>query len=168
MSTTVAREDVCCGGKASILDCRRCARFRGGDVEVDVADADAAAACAAICIWPRRRMVSKGRVMKRSNTEETKVQTEYVVGVRTGSMCKLERRKSGVEEDISVGRVLWRRVGAIREEGQIQERRLRRQGRIARGDWLIEVSMTLHFISSKRYLQTERRGYLPSSDNVER
>lgn len=58
-------------------------------------------------------------------------------------MWKFERRKSGVEEEISVGSVLCRRVGAIREVGQIQERRFRRQGRIARGGRLIEVSMTL-------------------------
>jgi len=58
-------------------------------------------------------------------------------------MWKFERRKRGVEEDISVGSVLCRRVGAIRVVGQIQERRLRRQGRIARGGWEMDVSMTL-------------------------
>jgi len=36
-------------------------------------------------------------------------------------MWKFERRKSGVEEEINVGRVLWRRVGAIKVVGQIQE-----------------------------------------------
>lgn len=60
-----------------VLDWRRWPRERerfrdGGD---DCADVDAAA-CDAVWIWPRRRMVSKGSVTKRSRTEEAKVQTE--------------------------------------------------------------------------------------------
>lgn len=81
--------------------------------------------------------------MNRSKTDATNVHIEYAVGVRTGSMRKFERRKSGVDVEIRVGSVLCNKVGAMSELGQSHDLRLRRHGRMARGCSLRGVSMTL-------------------------
>lgn len=61
----------------------------------------------------------------------------------SGSMPRFDRRRSGVEEDISVGKVLCMTVGATSEVGQSQVRRLRRQENIERGCADMDVSMSL-------------------------
>lgn len=65
---------------------------------------------------PRRRTVSTGNRRKSSVAEERKVANEYVEGVITGSMASVERRMSGVEDEIIVGRVAWMSV-AGRSDG---------------------------------------------------
>jgi hypothetical protein len=73
--------------------------------------------------------------------EERKVEKEYVVGVTTGSMEKVERRTSGVEEDIMVGTMAWRRVAEMRLGEMEKEGRRERDGYIVRGG--AEVGVTI-------------------------
>lgn len=80
---------------------------------------------------------------KRSRTEERKVQVEYDVGVIIGSIRRFERRKRGVEVDIKVGRILWRRVGRTSEVGQVQSDKERRQDMMDRGCSTTDVRMML-------------------------
>ena len=60
---------------------------------------------ATTAIWPRRRTVSRGNRAASSSTCDPKVAIEYMLGVSTGSMPNRERRKTGVEAEMSVGRV---------------------------------------------------------------
>ena len=56
-------------------------------------------------------------------TCDAKVAMEYRLGVRTGSMPRRVRRTSGVEADINVGRVEWRKVTGAMEKGSVHEGR---------------------------------------------
>ena len=72
-------------------------------------------------IWPRRRIVSTGNRTASSSTCDPNVAIEYILGVSTGSMPNRERRKSGVEAEISVERVEWRSVTGAIENGRTQD-----------------------------------------------
>ncbi len=69
-----------------------------------------------------------------------------------GSIRKFERSNRGVDVETSVGIVLWRRVGARREMGQVQVAREIREGRIDRGESVVDVRMRLR---SDRLAETQ-------------
>jgi hypothetical protein len=79
--------------------------------------------------------------MNSSAVEERKVLKEKVVGVRIGSILSVERRNSGVEEEMSVGMqacimVAGNKLGEIEKEG-----RRARHGYIDLGDDEMGVTM---------------------------
>ena len=65
------------------------------------------------------------------------------MGVRTGSMRKVERRTSGAEAEKRVGIVLCSKVMGAILKGQVYVWRERRDGMIERGWWFRGVSMSL-------------------------
>lgn len=65
-----------------------------------------------------------------------------------GSTLNCERRSRGVEPDISVGRVACRRLGRASVDEQSQVGRVRRVGRMERGDVVVGVSIILRDIVS--------------------
>ena len=69
-----------------------------------------------------------------------------------GSIRKFERSNRGVDVETRVGIVLWRRVGARREMGQVQVAREIREGRIDRGESVVDVRMRLR---SDRLAETQ-------------
>lgn len=56
------------------------------------------------------------------------MEREYAVGVTMGSTERKERRKRGVEEEMKVGMVAWRRVAGRREVGMVRLGRREREG----------------------------------------
>ena len=72
-----------------------------------------------------------------------KVSAECVLGVRSGSTEKRERRMRGVEVVSSGERVLWRRVMGRRSVGQASEGRERRAGMKPRGVCVVGVRINL-------------------------
>lgn len=80
--------------------------------------------------------------MKSSAVEDRNVLNEYVEGVRIGSMFIVERRNSGVDEDMSVGMQACRSVaGRSFGETEKEGRRLR-EGYIDRGEDEMGVTMS--------------------------
>lgn len=96
----------------------------------------------------RRRMVSRGNLMKRSAVEARKEKMLYVVGEVMGSMWNWLRSRRGVEEVRIVGRVEWRTVIGMRDVGTKREGRERRSCRVARGGRVVGVMINLRRLSA--------------------
>jgi hypothetical protein len=75
--------------------------------------------------------------MKSSAVEERKVLKEYVVGVRIGSTFNILLRKSGVEEERSVGMQACMIVAGSKLGEMVKEGKRERHGYILRGEALI-------------------------------
>ena len=71
--------------------------------------------------------------MNSSAVEERKVLNEYVVGVMIGSMLSVERRRSGVEDEMRVGMQACNNVAGRMFEDTDIEGRSERQGYMERG-----------------------------------
>ena len=93
-------------------------------------------------IWPLLKTVSMGSRMPSSKTWDTKVAMVYIFGVRSGSIPNRERRNRGVDADIRVGRVEWRKVTGAMERGNVQEGRDCRVGTSERGGCVEGVSIS--------------------------
>lgn len=72
---------------------------------------------------------------------------EYVVGVRIGSIESVDRRRSGVEEDMSVGMHACSNVAGIRREEIENEGSRDRQGYMERG-WE-EMGVTIRRVRTR-------------------
>lgn len=126
----------------------------------------------AILAWPRRRTVSRGNRINSSMDAEMKVKMEYVVGDKTGSMPKRERRRRGVEEVMKVGRMLCITVMGSRLGGQLTMDRSLKEASVEweREDTGVRISLrgTMSNISlqHKRQIKNVRRD-IPCTNNVQ-
>jgi hypothetical protein len=80
--------------------------------------------CVMTAIWPLRKTVSIGNRTPSSKHWDANVAIAYRLGVRTGSIPILERRKSGVAAVMRVGRAEWRIVACAMENGRVHESRV--------------------------------------------
>lgn len=71
--------------------------------------------------------------MNNSAVELMNVPTEYVVGVKMGSMLSVERRMRGVDEDTRVGMHAWRSVAGRRRGDTEKDGSRERHGYMERG-----------------------------------
>lgn len=95
---------------------------------------------------------------------------EYVVGVRVGSIRRVERRNRGIDEDMNEGIVLFSSVIGNREAETLIDGSERRAGTRARGVALRGVIISLVERSVLNPLRVCKfcARYLPGSHNVER
>ena len=72
-----------------------------------------------------------------------------MLGVRTGSIPRFERRNRGEEADMKVGKAEWRKVTGAIESGRIQLERDWRAESSERGGWVDGVSISFVRAMSK-------------------
>ena len=83
-----------------------------------------------------------GKRIPSSKTWETKLATAYMLGVRIGSIPSLDLKIRGVDAEMAVGRVEWRKVTGASQNGTDQESIDCKMVRRERGGCVDGVSMS--------------------------